>query len=76
MTAHRMLGEKGSNPANLVLVPCLVCPTILAERTSTCHRKAAMASWGGAGALHLLSRLHGDFVAPRLISPPHQGVWV
>ncbi|GAA0169730.1 hypothetical protein LIER_24147 [Lithospermum erythrorhizon] len=44
MTAPLMSGEKGARPANSLLVPCLFFPLTLAERASTCHRKAVIAS--------------------------------
>ncbi|GAA0150290.1 hypothetical protein LIER_09263 [Lithospermum erythrorhizon] len=50
MMASLMPGEKGASPANLVLVPRLVCLATLAERASTCCCKATIASGGAAGA--------------------------
>ncbi|GAA0160955.1 hypothetical protein LIER_17387 [Lithospermum erythrorhizon] len=50
MIAPRMSSEKRASLANSVLVPRRVCPATLAERTSTCRRKTAIASGGGAWA--------------------------
>ncbi|GAA0142194.1 hypothetical protein LIER_03149 [Lithospermum erythrorhizon] len=64
MIELRMLGEKGSRPASLVLVFVLACLATLAERASTCHCKATIASVWVPGLQPLERLRHGGFAAP------------
>ncbi|GAA0170278.1 hypothetical protein LIER_24576 [Lithospermum erythrorhizon] len=78
MMAPFMFCAKGANPANLVFVPCQVCPATFPVRASTCHRSAAIASCWGAGAAAHPATASLWFWRPMVGSwlPRTGGVWV
>ncbi|GAA0166917.1 hypothetical protein LIER_21968 [Lithospermum erythrorhizon] len=68
---------RSASPANSVLVLALSCPATLADRASTGHYKAAIASVGGVGFTASRAALHGDsvFLPPAHSPPPPPVYW-